>query len=274
MGVPVRALTALAAIAAALVGALFVAPSGLAASAPGSGHFDGEHIAGAFREAFVGYWSFGAGDFSPDLESVVDYWFRFHAVKAVIAAILLAVVVALGNLLWKSYLQASGLGAVRRVALATGGVLASILALFSLLVVTANVQGAAAPFSSLFPMLPVGEDKGDLGDSLGQVRQQLAAGSHTSPALDAMINDFSRYHAAMAVISVIVAATLIGTSVLLWRRFARTGLSDRSTRRVLGSFGVLSALLSLAAVVVAVANTTTAANPVPALSTFFGGGLL
>jgi hypothetical protein len=38
------------------------------------------------------------------------------------------------------------------------------------------------------------------------------------------------------------------------------------------SFGVLASLLTLAMIVVAVANTTTAADPVPALSAFLDGG--
>jgi hypothetical protein len=41
---------------------------------------------------------------------------------------------------------------------------------------------------------------------------------------------------------------------------------------VSGSLGVLSAVLSLAVIVVAVANLGTATNPAPALLAFFNGG--
>nr|WP_241841722.1 response regulator transcription factor [Pseudofrankia sp. BMG5.36] len=110
----------------------------------------------------------------------------------------------------------------------------------------------------------------------GQARQRLAdssrAGARTPPAIDVMIADFSRYHAVMAVIATIAAASLLGTSVLLWKRFARTASSDRRTRRVVGSFGVLSALLTLGLIVHAAANATTAADRGPALLGALKGG--
>ncbi|WP_329072044.1 hypothetical protein [Streptomyces sp. NBC_01429] len=276
-GVSGRTLAVLVALAVALVAAFFVAPGRLASSGTGSGLVDEHHLGKAFRAAFVGYWSSGDRGFSPDLESVVDYWFRYHVAKAVIAALLLTVLVALGVLLWKAFLRAGGLGAGRRAALAAGGIFAAMLGLLSSVVVMANIQGATAPFASLFPMLVVRTADGELADTLDQVRQRLAepqsAGARTPPALTVMISDFSRYHVVLAVLAAIAAVVLIGLSVLLWKRFARTGAgSDRRTRRVVGSFGVLSALLSLALIVVAVANTTSAADPAPALLSLFEGG--
>ncbi|MEU4777283.1 hypothetical protein [Micromonospora sp. NPDC023633] len=266
----------LVALAVALVAAFVVAPRTLAASGPDGGFVDKRDLTEALREAFVDYWSSGDRDFSPGLEGVVDYWFRYHVAKAVIAAILLIVLAALGVLLWKAFLRAGGLGAERRAALASAGVLVTMLAVFTSATVMANVQGAVAPFASLLPMLAVGETDGELADTLDQVRQRLAdslsGGDQAPPALEVMISDFSRYHVAMAVVAAIVAVVLIGMSVVLWKRFARTGSSDRRTRRVLGSFGVLSALLSLVVIVVVVANTTTAADPAPALLAFFEGG--
>jgi len=248
----------------------------LAASRSGGGFVDKRHLIEALREAFVEYWRSGDRDFSPDLERVVEYWFRYHVAKAVIAAILLIVLVALGVLLWKAFLRAGGFWVGKRVALASAGVVVTMLALFSLATVMANVEGAVAPFASLLPMLADGATDGELADTLTQVRQRLAdslnAGGPTPPAIGVMISDFSRYHVALAVVAAIVAVVLIGISVVLWRRFARTGSSDRRTRRVLGSFGALSALLSLVVIVVVVANTTTAADPAPALLAFFDGG--
>ncbi|MER7335253.1 MULTISPECIES: hypothetical protein [unclassified Micromonospora] len=266
----------LVALAVALVAAFVVAPPTLAASRSGGGFVYKRDLTEALREAFVSYWNSGDRAFSPALAGVVDYWFRYHVAKAVIAAILLIVLVALGVLVWKAFLRAGGLGAGGRAALASAGVLVTMLALFSLAAVMANVQGAAAPFASLLPMLAVDKTDGELADTLDQVRQRLAgsrgAGDHTPPALDVMVSDFSRYHVAMAVVSAIVAVVLIGVSVVSWRRFARTGSSDRRTRRLLGAFGVLSALSSLVVIVVVVANTTTAADPAPALLAFFEGG--
>src|SRR6185295_15066159 len=106
------------------------------------------------------------------LERVVDYWFRYHVAKAVIATILLIVLVALGVLLWKAFLRAGGLGAGRRVALASAGVLVTMLAVFSLAMVMANIQGAVAPFASLLPMLTDGPTDGELAGTLDQVTQR------------------------------------------------------------------------------------------------------
>ncbi|MFC7450960.1 hypothetical protein [Rhodococcus daqingensis] len=276
-GVSGRAFAALVAIAAALAAAFVFAPRMLAGSRPGGGFFDQTSLVEAVRVAFVEYWSSGDEDLSAGLATVVDYWFRYHVAKAVIAAMLLIVLVALGVLLWKAFLRAGGLEAGKRAALASAGVLVSMLALFSLVLVMANVQGAVAPFSSLVSMLPVRETDGALAETLGQVRQHLAdplsAGDQSTPALEVMVSDFSRYHLAMALIAAIAAAVLVGLSVVFWKWFAATESSDRATRRVLGTFGVLSALVSLGLLVVAVANTTTAANPAPALLAFFNSGL-
>lgn len=274
--VPGRALAVLAVLAASLVVAFVQAPRMLAASWSGGGSADQGGLAEAVREAFAGYWRSGDRTFPPELERVVDYWFRYHVIKAVTAALLLIVLVALGVLVWKAFLRAGGLGAGPRVALASSGVLVTTLALFSLAMTMANVQGAVAPFASLLPMLGVTAGDGELTDVLDQIRRRLAdypgAGDRTPPALEAMIRDFDRYHVAMAVIALTVAVVLIGVGVLFWRKFAGTESTDRRTRRVWGSFGVLSVLLSLLVLVVAVANTSTAADPAPALLAFFEGG--
>ena len=74
-------------------------------------------------------------------------------VKAVTAALLLIVLIALGVLLWKAFLRADGVGVGKRTAHASAGALVTMLALFSLAIAMANIQGAAAPFASLLPML-------------------------------------------------------------------------------------------------------------------------
>lgn len=169
-----------------------------------------------------------------------------------------------------------GLGAASRFALASAAAVVTALAVFSSAMVMANIQGATAPFSSLLSMLPVHAPHGELADTLHQVRQHLAdypnTGDRTPPALEVMVSDFSRYHAVIAVAATTVAVVLIGMSAVSWRRSARTGASDRRTRRVFRSFGLVSALLSLVVIVVAVANTTTTADPAPALLAFFEGG--
>ncbi|MFC9995932.1 hypothetical protein [Nocardia sp. NPDC127526] len=271
-GVSGRAVAALAALAAVLAAAFVLAPRALAASGPGDGFADEEDIRASFRAAFVEYWGSGSAEFPSGLARVVDFWFHYHVVKAVIAALLLIALAWLGVLLWKAFLSAGGVGAGRKAVLGAGGVVATVLALFSVVLVMANIQGAVAPFASLLPMLTDGTADAELAATLDQVRQGLAesADGPTAPALDVMISDFARYHVVMAVIAAVVAVVLIGLSVLSWIGVARS--SDPRTRRVLGSFGALSAVLSLAAIVVAVANTTTAADSAPALAALFEGG--
>ncbi|QIQ06974.1 hypothetical protein HA039_17935 [Streptomyces liangshanensis] len=282
-----RALASRAAFATTLVAALgvafVVAPRVLAGLGPGSGFAGQGALVRDFRSAFVAYWGAGDPDLSPRMEGLVDYWVRYHVAKAAIAALLLVVCAALGAALWKAFLRADGPGAWRRAALASAGGGVSLLALFSLAVVMANIQGAIAPFSSLLSLLPVGETHGELATTLDQVRAGLShgpgtatgtgAGSRTSPVLDLMISDFARYHAVMAVISGVVAAALVGFSTLLWRRFAGTPSSAPRTRRVWAAFAALSTLTALAVIVVAAANTGTATNPAPALLGFFNGGM-
>lgn len=269
-GISGRGVAVLVALAVGLGAAFVVAPRMLAGAWSGGGFADEGELGDALGEAFVGYWNSGAGDFSPGLQRVVDYWFRYHVAKAVIAVSLLIVLVALGVLLWRAFLRAGG----RRGVLGAGGVLVTMCGLFSLVLVMANVQGAVAPFASLLPTLTGGAAEREIADTLDEIRQRLdeslSGGAQTTPALEVMIGDFARYHVAMAVIDGVSAVVFVGVSVVLWKRFA--GKESGRARWVSGSFGVLSVVLSLALIVVAVANTSTAADPGPALLAFFDGG--
>ena len=273
-GIPGRVVALLAVLAVALAAAFVAAPRVLASIGPGGGFAGRRDLVHALRESFIGYWRSGDRDLSPGMDRVVEYWFRYHLAKAAIAALLLIVLVTLGARAWQAFLRAGSGGTAQRFALASAGVVVTMLALLSLLVVMANLQGAVAPLSSLLPMLTDGATGTRLTGTLHQVRQGLARspGTDGPPALHVMISDFALYHVAMVVIAAIVAAVFIGISALLWKRFARREPSGRRARRLLGSFAVLSALLSLAMIVLAVANTTVAVHPAPALLTFFQGG--
>jgi len=266
----------LVALAVALVLAFVLAPGPLAASMSGGGFGDRSHLVEELSDSFVTYWSSGERNFSPDLQRIVDYWVRYHVVKALIAAMLLAVLTALGVLLWKAFLRADGLGAGRRAALAAAGVVVTALALVSVAAVMANIQGATAPFSSLLSMLPMDSSHGELADAVEQIRQHLADypndSDRTPPAVEVMVSDFAWYHVVIAVAAPTVAVVLIAMSAVSWRRFARTETPDRRTRRVFRSFGVLWVFLSLAFIAVTVANISVAADPAPALLAFFKGG--
>ncbi|MFE1592776.1 hypothetical protein [Nocardia sp. NPDC058705] len=256
--VPGRVLGALVGLAGALIAAFVLAPRLLAnqAGADFGGEDDLRH---AFGAAFVDYWHSGTREFTAELANIVDYWFRYHLAKAVLAALLLAVLVTLAVLLWRRFMAAGGTGT--RVALAASGGVATVLALCSLVLVLANAQGTVAPFASLLPMAT--------DEVRAEVGQRLADGTRTPP-LDAMIDDFARYHLAMAVLAAVTAASLLGVCALLWRTRRRS--PDGRSRRVLAAFCTLSAVLALALIVVAVANTTNASDPVPGLAALFTGG--
>ncbi|MDH6678656.1 putative membrane-anchored protein [Rhodococcus sp. LBL1] len=272
-GVSGRAVAALAAISAMLVGAFVAAPPVLASAWSGRSFGNQDDLVAAARVAFVDYWASGGSDLSPGLQAVGDYWARFHVVKAVIATLALATVAAFGILLGRRYVTSGSLGADRRAVLATAGVFTAMLAVVSAAAVMANIQGALVPFSSLLSLVPVGESGGELADTVDQIGQRLADGQRTQ-ALEAMIGDFGDYHAVMAVIAVCAAAAVLGLSALSWTRFVRVDASDRRTRRVLGWVGVVTTVAALALVVVAVANAGTAADPAPALAAFFDGAVL
>ena len=254
----------LAVLAVALVVAFVVAPGLLASDAATADLRSEGHLVGAFRSGFVTYWGSGERNFDQGLQRVVDYWFRYHMAKGVLAGALLVVLVALAVLIWRAFLRTHGL---RAAGLAVSGVLSTALAVVSLAAVMANVHGMAAPFGSLLPML-FGAPAGPLDGTLGQIRQQLADGQ-PSPPLEVITDDYVLFHAVMAVEGTIVVAALAVLAVLLWRRFAR---ADGRTRRVLAGYGVLVPLLSLALAVVVAANAMTAAHPRPGLEGFSAGG--
>lgn len=135
----------------------------------------------------------------------------------------------------------------------------------------ANVQGAAAPFASLLPMLTGGGADSRLDATLTQVRQQLSdcPGGQHSPALAVMVDDFALYHAVLAAMAVLVALVLLAVCVVLWRRLKAT--SDAGSRRAVKAGITGSAVLAAVVLVIAFENVTSAADSPRALADFFNG---
>jgi hypothetical protein len=275
-GLSGRALVALAAFTAALLPAVFLAPQYLAANGSEGGFVHQRNIIKAAGDAFVGYWGSGRRDLTPGMQRMVDYWFRFHVVKAGLAAILLIALVVLGRQIWTAYVKGDSLGAGARAGLVSAGVLVLALGLLSLVLVVANVQGAIAPFTSVETLVPVNARHGQLAVTLDDVRRNLSdsqhAGQPTRPPLATMISDNARYHRTLVVISAILATASIGICVVLWKRIAGLGPADRCAKRTLRWFGALSIAFSLVAVVLFLANMSNAAHPAEGLAGFFGGG--
>ncbi len=267
---------ALVIVAGVLATAFVVAPAWLASIGPGDSYSDRRHLAEAARAGFVVYWRSGDRAFPPELAGAVDYWFRYHVAKAVIAVLLLMALLALGRLLWKTTAAQRGSRVAGRAANAAAGLAITTLALSALVLVMANIQGAMAPFASLLPMVTEDSTDAELTKTLDQVRYQVANfrtdRGETPAALDLTISDFSRYHMALAVTAAIVAIAFVGLAALLWRRLATTAQLDRRSRRIRTSAGIFLSLLALALFVVSGANLNTATDPSPALLTFFQGG--
>lgn len=261
---PGRFLGVLATLAGALTVAFVLAPRLMAKRAVADFR-DASDLRYAFGTAFVDYWQSGNREFTAELANVVDYWFRYHLAKAVLATLLTVVLVLLAVLLWRAFMAAGGAGRRTRAALGASGGVASVLALCSLVLVLANAQGAVTPFASLLPMA-TGADSTSVS---AEVSQRLADGTRIPP-LDVMVDDFARYHLAMAVLAAVTAVCLFGLCALLWRTGNRS--PDRRSRRVLAALGTLLALPALLLIVVAVANTTNASDPVPGLAALFTGG--
>ena len=272
-----RAVALLVALTAGLMAAFVVAPARLAATSSTRDLATKSRFDAALDSAFVAYWDSGRRDHPPALDRVVAYFLRYHVAKAVLAALLLAALVALGVLVWKAFVRTDGHRAGRQIVLGSAGMLVTALAVLSLATVMANIQGAVAPFSSMLPM--VGETGPDhtltttLEQRNRQLSESLTSGTPRPAPLDAMVDDFARYHAVLALVAAVVAVGLLGTSaVLLWKRSKAMRTADRRTRRSVLSVAVFAAFLGLAMFGLAVANAGTARNPAPALLAAFHGG--
>ncbi|MEW2609792.1 tat (twin-arginine translocation) pathway signal sequence [Streptomyces sp. NPDC047880] len=265
---PGRRIGVLTATSGALLAAFFVVPGTLAHDGVDSGN-----VAASFRRGLVAYWDSGSPDFPRQLDTTVEFWFRFHLVKAVVSALLLAAVVVLGVLLGRLARQRAD-GRPGRRLLVPAGALVALLGPFALVALVANVQGAVAPFASLLPMLTGGDadTDGELAGTLAQMRQQIAdhpAEGH-SPPLAAMIGDFALYHAVLAAMAATAGLALAGVAAALWRR--RRAAPGTRSRRAMKAGVAASALCAALALVIAVANTTSAAHSSQALAAFLDGG--
>ncbi len=260
----------LAVIAVVLLVAMVLAPLRLA----GVSDAEWRRRSAGVGDAFAAYWKAGEASFPPPLSELVDHWARFHAIKAVIAAVLLLVCIALTTILWRRFLQSSGIRTTTQVALVLAAGATTVVVVVALVVLVANVQGAAAPLSSVLTLLPGGGDT-EWKTVRNQVVQQLTAYSssgRTVEPLVVMVDDFARFHVVLAVEAGIVTCACLGVGVITWRTLTTYGASGRRTRAVRRGSVALVGLLGVGAAVVCVGNITVAIHPAPALLGFFTGG--
>lgn len=260
----------LGSVAVALAAAFVLLPRPLAAVLSGRSYGDEQHLTGQVTAAFVRYWSIGRYGLTPELSHLIVYWRWFHVVKAVSAIGLLVVLVVLANRLGKAYARTDPRDAAWPAA--TGGVVVTVLSVCAFAPALANVQGTLAPFSSLMSMLPINSAHGELETVVGEVKHELAHyPSGSSGALQRMVSDLARYHVVVAVISKFTAVVLVAFTVRSWRTRARTARTDRRARRLFASLGITSVLMTAFIVVLALANTTAAADSPTAVLNFYNG---
>ena len=141
--------------AGALTVAVVVAPFRLAAVGP-QGYPSRAALVESLSAAVVRFWSADATATGADLALPVAFWWRFHLIKAVLAALLLVTLVLLGSRTWGAYSRTTTVG--RRVVVGAVAAAEGLLALLALLVTVANLQGVVAPLSSALGLLPLGAD--------------------------------------------------------------------------------------------------------------------
>jgi hypothetical protein len=261
-------LGALTAATALLVTLVAVLPFPLASAMSGGRYPDLDALRAGVARGFVQLWARGDGRLG-ELSATADFWARFHLVKATLSTVLLVVLGALLANLWRAATEAGRRR--RRWGFGALGVATGATAAVSLLVVVANLQGAAAPLSSVLGVLPLADPGAALAPAVEQARQAVGGGVST-PAAELLRADFVRYHAVMAVLGAAVVVALVGGAAALWRRRRTTAWALRSRRRVLvtGSAGLL--LLAAAFALVTAANVSTALSPSAALLGFLTGG--
>jgi hypothetical protein len=253
-----------------MVLAVLLAPFPVASVWPGGGYPNRTALVDAVSSGFVRQMSAGSGLIGPDLARPVDFWARFHVIKAVLAAALLLVLVPLGSRTWREYTRASR-PRRRLVVGALLGVEAPTAAL-AILIVMANVQQAVAPLSSALGLLPIGRPDPVLAETITQVRHGLRSGAR-SPALELLVHDFVVYHLVMACLAPVVTVGLVVAAVLLWRARSRmTGARHRG-RGILALAVVVVGVSSVFFAVLTAANVSVTARPAPALLAFFEGGV-
>src|SRR3954452_5282261 len=153
----------LLAAGAALVAAFVLAPAALL-----GGSFGDFKEKAALREAvgrgLVEYWRGDGPAFPALLARLVDYWFRWHAIKVVISTLMLVVFVLLATALWRRYLHS----AARKAVGAVGATSAAVLAMGLLIL---NIQATAVPLVALLPLRAGGASGGELAQILGEMRE-------------------------------------------------------------------------------------------------------
>jgi hypothetical protein len=260
-----RQLGLLATIIAGLSTAFFFAPSLMAMLIAGASGITTGTLAHRVGGAFSEWWSAGTTSLTESMSAVVQFWAAFHAVKAVIAAALVVVLFVAIRQLLAAHAHEDSRG--RRAVIAAFGIAASLAAPALLLVLLANVQGSIAPLSSVMGLLPMTPPT----EALTEVRAHFAAGT-TTPVLSALVDDFRRYHAAMAMAAVIATFCVVAVNIAVWIHVFDLPSTEKRARRTLATIAVTLPALALFLFAITLANASTVVETAPARASFFTNG--
>jgi hypothetical protein len=263
----VRVTSGLLAVTAILIASFFLAPAGLAGGDFGAVG-DGRLIEAAFSDHLVASWNSANRAMTPELTDLVDYWFRYHAIKSVIAVLLLAVLGAQAISAWRAYAGVGGSGARRTIDLVRATT-TTTLGLFALMLVMVNIQATVAPLTALLQALPAA-DSAETARAFGEIERALADTVQRPPLLHALVDSFGSYHAVMAVEASLVAGGFIVFGGWAWRRCTAESVTVDSTGRgLMRVFAAISGLLAIGLFVAAAVSTRLSLFPLEGLQPYF-----
>jgi hypothetical protein len=103
------------------------------------------------------------------------------------------------------------------------------------------------------------------GDPQSTIAKLMESGSDTNPALNALLSDYTRFHAVLAALGVLFLAGVVILGVFCWsrsRKATRAGHGNWSfEKKVYFSVWALSIVLGLVLTLIVAANVSTALDP-------------
>lgn len=101
--------------------------------------------------------------------------------------------------------------------------------------------------------------------------QHLNTNWQSNPAIKALIDDYAKYHAVLAIVGSLVLIVILALTVFFWIKFAKIQKIGRFKwpfdKKVYFSFGLLLTIFSLFFALVVAANISTALKPIPGFTT-------
>ncbi|WKG12456.1 hypothetical protein QX204_13695 [Nocardia sp. PE-7] len=274
LSAPTRSSIALLTISGAgLVAAFVLGPAALLRER--YPRFDNESaLSAALGESLTVFWQNGSRSLPSELAELSDYWFRWHAIKIVISALLIVVLGLLAASLWNLFLGTEIRKRWVSIGCAVAAMSATVLALFSVVLLVLNIQATVVPLVALLPLLPEEQADGALAQTLLQISRAVDEPGNPqadSPAVLTLLEQISRYHWTMIIEATALSAAVGTASVIGYRRYVAARDADRPRRRFMYAFLGAAALATTFVMVLLVgAAVGGVADPTAALRNSLG----